>query len=420
MSRAPRRARMTDPPASSLEPFAVGPSVRRADPRTPEPVVLTRTLLLCVGITLLIHVITYLLHTQLPLRIVALGGSHAQIGWLFAVTTGIAMLLRPQVGGWADRYGARAVMLPGAGLLVLTMASLQLAATPGALIALMAGLGIGNALLSTTGSIVVADESPSGRRGEALSLYYVASSIGVATGPVAGFALVAAGGIALAFAVVTASAVVVAGLVLALRTSPGKPAARPGLGRLWSRHAAAASVALIIVTMGHSAVYAFLPMHASAGGLGSAAWFFPLMSGCTIACRLLLRRTSDRFGRARVLVPALAAIALGNALLGLPPTIVSLVAAAALLGTGNSMLYPTLVALVVDRTPAAERGAAIGTLSGAWDVGVFVGAPLIALLVEIRGYSAAFLAAAVTTALGLATFVATERGRRRASVPAVP
>ena len=66
-------------------------------------------------------------------------------------------------------------------------------------------------------------------------------------------------------------------------------------------------------------------------------------------------------------------------MLAASPTIGSLIAAAVLLGTGNSMLYPTLVALVVDRTPVSERGLAIGTLSGAWDVGVFVGAPLIAL-----------------------------------------
>ena len=118
------------------------------------------TIGLCVAITAVVHVVTYLLNTQLPLHLMALGGSHAQIGWLFAVTTSAAMVLRPQVGGWTDRYGARAVMLPGAGILVLTMAVLNLATTPLTFIALMAPLGIANALISTTGSIVVAEQSP--------------------------------------------------------------------------------------------------------------------------------------------------------------------------------------------------------------------------------------------------------------------
>ena len=386
------------------------------DPR-PAPAVLTRTLVVCVGISFLIHVVTYLLNTQLPLHVLALGGTHAQIGWLFAMNTGAAMLLRPQVGGWVDRRGARAVMLPGTVVLLVTMLALGVAASPLAVVAAMAGLGIASALVSTTGSVVVAAESPAARRGEALSLYYVAASVGVALGPAAGFALAELGGMPLNFSVVTVLAVAVGLLGLGLRTAPSAAAATRGPARLWSPHAVPASFALIVITTGHATVYAFLSLHAAAQGLGRIAWFFPLMSGCTIACRLLLRRASDRHGRARVLVPALLAVAAGNVVLAAPPTVGSLVAAAALLGCGNSMLYPTLVALVADRTPAHERGLAIGTLSGAWDVGVAVGSPLIALLVQSRGYSAGFLAAATMTLLGLLTFVLTERRRLAALAP---
>jgi MFS family permease len=371
----------------------------------------------CVVLTALVHVITYLLNTQLPLQIIALGGSHAQIGWLFAVATGVAMVLRPQVGGWTDRYGGRAVMLPGAGMLVATTLALHLAATPLAFIGLMAGLGVANALISTTGSIVVAGESPPDRRGESLALYYVASSVGVALGPALGFALAEIGGIALNLAVVTVLALSVAGLVAWLRTAPGDPAAPGGIGPPWSRPAVPASIALIVITLGAATVYAFLPLHAEAGGLGRIAWFVPLMSGCTIVCRLILRRASDRFGRVRVLVPALIAIALGHVALALPPTVGSLVLGAALLGCGNSMLYPTLVALIVDRTPTAERGRAIGTLSGAWDVGLAIGSPLIALLVDLQGFSAGFLASAASASLGLATLLALERRHARLSRP---
>jgi MFS family permease len=385
------------------------------DPR-PAPAVFTRTLLVCVGLTFLLHVVTSLLNTQLPLHVVGLGGSHAQIGWLFAMSTGVAMLLRPQVGGWVDRRGSRAVMLPGAGVLLVTMFALGTATSPLAVITEMAGLGISGALISTTGSVVVAAESPAARRGEALSLYYVASSVGVALGPAAGFALADVGGMALNFAVVTALSLAIGLLTLAIRTPPVASALAGNVVRLWSSHAVPASLALIVVTTGHATVYAFLPLHAAAQSLGRIAWFFPLMSGCTIACRLVLRCASDRYGRARVLVPALLAVAAGNALLAAPPTVSSLVAAAALLGCGNSMLYPTLVALVADRTPAPERGLAIGTLSGAWDVGVAIGSPLIALLVQSRGYSAGFLAAATMTLLGLLTFTVTER-RRLTALP---
>jgi MFS family permease len=348
------------------------------------------TLLVCVALTFVLHAGTYLLNTQLPLHLLSLGGSHAQIGWHFGVTTLVGMVLRPQVGGWTDRYGARTVMIPGAVALVVTAVALTRAASPLAVIALMVGLGIGNALISTTGSIVVANESPADRRGESLA---------------------ALGGMRLNFALVIALSVTSVALVLFVRTAPGNPAASRGGGAPWSWHAIPASMALIIITTGHTTVYAFLPMHAGAAGLGSAAWFFPLMSGFTIACRLVLRRASDRFGRLPVLLPAIVLLASGNAVLAVTPRPWSLVAAAALLGCGNSMLYPTLVALVVDRTPLVERGRAIGTLSGAWDVGVAIGAPLIALLVQTHGYAAGFLASAATTALGLGALLLGERRR---------
>ena len=367
---------------------------------------------MCVGLTFVLHITTYLLNTQLPLHLLTLGGSHAQIGWLFGVTTTVGLLLRPQVGGWTDRYGARTVMVPGAVALVATMLALTAARNPFTVIALMAGLGIGNALISTTGSIVVANESPPDRRGESLSLFYVFSSAGVALGPPIGFALADVGGMRLNFVVVVVMSLVTVGLVAFVRTAPGNPAAPGGIGRPWSWYAVPASIALIIITTGHATVYAFLPMHTASVGLGSAAWFFPLMSGFTIVCRLLLRRTSDRVGRLPVLLPAIALIACGNAVLAAVPSPLTLVMAAALLGSGNSMLYPTLVALVVDRTPLVERGRAIGTLSGAWDVGVASGAPLVAWLVQSHSYAAGFLASAATTAVGLAVLIAGERRRR--------
>src|SRR6267142_2370678 len=296
------------PPSGSERPGVAGGAPRSA----------RRALLICVALTFVLHVGMYVLNTQMPIHLLRLGGSHAQIGWLFGVTTVVGLVLRPQVGGWTDRYGARAVMLPGALALIVTMLALPAAASPLAVIALMTGLGVGAALISTTGSIVVANESPGDRRGESLSLFYVFSSAGVALGPPIGFVLADLGGMRLNFAVLIGLSLVTIGLVLAL----------------------------------------------------------------------------------------------GNAMLAAPPTVLSLVAGAALLGCGNSMLYPTLVALVVDRTPAVERGRAIGTLSGAWDVGVAIGAPTIALLVQTQGYAAGFLASAIATALGLATFLATERHRR--------
>jgi len=299
----------------------------------------TPTLAACLGITAGAHIAVYLLNATLPLHLVALGGSKTQVGLLFSVSGVVSMLLRPLVGGWIDRYGFRPVMLPGALVLVATLLILPLAATPVAFIALMGGIGLGNGLISTGAGVLAAQASPPARRGEALGIYYVATSLAFSVGPPLGFAL-----------------------------------------------------------------------YALASGLdGNLGWFYALFSACIIVGRLTLSRCSDRIGRARVIVPAIAASGLSYLVLAVPPRPATLAAGAVLLGAGVALFYPTLLALLVDRTPEGERGSAIGTLSGSFDLGSVVGSFLVGLTVERVSYAAGFRVAAGGALLGLVLFVLAER-----------
>lgn len=379
----------------------------------PSRALLLPSLLGCFGITAAVHFATVLLNTLLPLHVTALGGTKTQVGLLFSVTTLVGMFLRPLIGGWVDRLGPRRVIVPGTLLLLATSLALQLASTPAAVVALMAGIGVSASLISTPASVHVATAGSSAHRGEALGTYYLFSSLPIAVAPPLALALFRTGGIGPGFAVVSVMALVVAAFTLLL--APARPAREPvraAARRLFSRHAVGLSGVLILTTCGHSAVYGFVPLHAIARGQGSAlAWFFGVYSVWLILCRALLRGVSDRVGRAQVLAPAMGLVAIGYACLALPPSLPSLVAAALCLGSGGSLLYPTLIALVVDRAPAAERGLAIGTISGAWDLGVVIGSAVVGVVVERIGYGAGFAVGAAAAALGLAVFVVMERAR---------
>src|SRR5881275_1012369 len=75
--------------------------------------VFTPTLLACYAITAAVHVASIVLNTLLPLHVADLGGTKTQVGLLFSVMTVVSMFLRPTVGGWVDRFGARPVIAPG-------------------------------------------------------------------------------------------------------------------------------------------------------------------------------------------------------------------------------------------------------------------------------------------------------------------
>jgi len=380
--------------------------------------VFTRPLATCFGISAAIHAAVYLLNTTLPMHLVALGGSKAQVGMLFSVSTGVSMILRPVVGGWSDRFGFRPVMLPGVAALALTLCAFAWATSPVVVIALMAGLGLANGLIATSTGVLVARVALPAQRGEALSMYYVASSLGFALGPPAGFLLYRADGIPLvltAAATLAALTGIFAWSITGAATRP-VPGPRPPF-RFFSRRALPAASALILNNIGHSSIYAFLPLYAMGHGLGdNIGWFYGLFSAWIIVCRVLLRRTSDRVGRAHVIVPAMALIAGSFFVLAIPPTVPSLVAAALMLGSGVSVLYPTLLALLVDRTPEAERGLAIGTLSASFDVGIVVGSLAIGFTVEHASYGTGFVVAGAGAILGLATFVMAERSHGRLRV----
>jgi MFS family permease len=185
-------------------------------------------------------------------------------------------------------------------------------------------------------------------------------------------------------------------------TADGAGAMGPGV-RLFSRPALPASLAMVLATIGHSSVFAFLPLYAVSRGEGAAlGWFFVVYPAWMIGCRLVLRGVSDRFGHLRVALIAMTLVSLSYLILAAPPTRVSLVLAAIVLASGSALHYPTLAAYVVARAPEAERGLALGTLSGSWDLGVVVGSILIGAVADWLGYGAGFVVGALSGGLGVA------------------
>src|SRR5438270_13886066 len=102
----------------------------------------TPTRLICYAISFVVHLGALSLSTLLPFHVLDLGGSRTQVGLLFSVSTIVSMVLRPTVGAWVDRLGARAVMAPGVIALAVTAVAFHGVSAPEALIVLMIGIGL--------------------------------------------------------------------------------------------------------------------------------------------------------------------------------------------------------------------------------------------------------------------------------------
>jgi predicted MFS family arabinose efflux permease len=94
------------------------------------------------------------------------------------------------------------------------------------------------------------------------------------------------------------------------------------------------------------------------------------------------------------------------------------VVGALLMGTGFSLMYPSLALMVVEAAGDDRRGSALGGFTAFFDIGFGLGAPLVGAIASVSSYAAGFWAAA---GLALAGGVLTAAGahvRRRASAPA--
>ena len=98
----------------------------------------------------------------------------------------------------------------------------------------------------------------------------------------------------------------------------------------------------------------------------------------------------DRMGRRRVFVAGVAIFAVASAACGFAQDVGQLVAARALQGIGGALLIPGSLALIGSAFPAAERGRAIGTWSGATAVAAAIGPVLGGWLVDAVSWRAVF------------------------------
>jgi MFS family permease len=160
---------------------------------------------------------------------------------------------------------------------------------------------------------------------------------------------------------------------------------------LQERTLSAASLAGLVTNLKDGMAWGLLPLYYAAAGLpvgqiGILAAAYPAVWGLG---QLATGPLSDHLGRKRLIVwgmlvqgVAIGAIAASH---GFAPWL----GAAALLGVGTAMVYPTLIAAVGDVAHPAWRASALGVYRFWRDLGFAVGALLTGLIADRAGFAAA-------------------------------
>jgi MFS family permease len=325
------------------------------------------------------------------------------VGLVLGVFALSAMCLRPIAGWQMDRRGRVPVLAAGA--LIFAVASAGYAVVPSiaALLLLRVLHGAGMGLGATAGPVLAGDLAPDGRRGEATGLQSAAQSLASAVGPAAGAAIALAFGYATLFAV--AGVVGAAATVAALLIREPTRVAVAGPSRFFVRRALHPGLLALGLHAAYGAVISFVPLYAPRSGLENAGLYFLVFALAMIGGQTAGGWASDRVGRTAVIVPGLALLSAGVAMLPLVGGW-GMLASALVVGLGQGAAQSTIFALAVDRVDPAERGAALGTVGTLLELGIGGGSILAGVLAEQAGLGAMFaimaLAPLAAAALALA------------------
>jgi MFS family permease len=344
-----------------------------------------------------------------------LGGNDLEVGIVsgaFAVT---GLICRPIAGHLADTRGRKPTVVGGAILAAIAGALLFLPGSIPGLIVSRLFLGAGEGTVFTAGSAWNVDMAPPERRGRMIGLYGLAIWTGLTLGPPIGVLLQDVGGFELVWAFALGAPLLGAAIAARLPEAVA-PGARGSRGPLISREAVAPGGTFALGVIGFAAVSAFIVLSLEDRGIGHGATVFSVFAGTVVLTRLLAGGLPDRVGAARSALGAALTESLGLVLLGAAGNLAVAIVGGMLMGAAFSLLFPALSLLAVNRVGPERRGAAMGTFTASFDLGMLVGSPAVGAAAAIGGYSAAFYLGAATALLCAALSIAFVRAGEGAAV----
>ncbi len=340
-----------------------------------------------------------------------------QIGFVVGIIGASSVLVRPFTGRWVDRLGRRRFMIAGAAMVTASLLAYGMSDALPALVAVRLFHGVGMALFTTAGLAMAADIAPVSRRGEAMGYFAMVNSASQIYAPALGFLIADRLGFGPMFVFGAVSAAMALLGALALR-EPEREHRTAGDAGLFAMAALAPCLVFLSLTATMGGVQAFLPLMVEDRELGNPGLFFTLFGVALVLNRVYAGRIADVYGRGAVVVPGLALTSLAMVGLAFVATPWLLLLIAVAFGTAFAMGHTGLLALVVDRSDPAERGAAMAMFALTWDVGAALGSLALGGVLDLTNFAMVYILTASFTAAALAFFL-TRLPAGRSALPEV-
>ena len=351
----------------------------------------------------------------LPLFIKSLGGNERNIGFImgsFGITS-IGSI--PVVSYLLDKYGRRKFLVLGS--LVMSLSSfgfIFIKDLSPLLYVFRLFQGIGFAFFFTSAATAAVDVIPESRRGQGLGIFGAFLILTYAIGPSIGELVIDKFGFGLFFIITSSFSLAATFSVFLIRDVAFKRSTDTNALRFFnlafSKRYFVLLLTNIIAASGFGSVLYFISVYLKSKGL-NVSYFFVTYTITVAALRILGGRISDVFGRKGVASPSLFLFSLAIASVALINSVYMVVLVSVLFSVGYGMLYPTLSALVIDKSWPDERGKAMGAYNASFSMGVNFPTFAFGIIAKNWGFVDMYLISAFIVLIGFMIFTFFEAKR---------
>ncbi|PSL49253.1 putative MFS family arabinose efflux permease [Chitinophaga niastensis] len=316
---------------------------------------------------------------ELPAYLTRMGGADYK-GYIIGLFTLMAGLSRPFSGKLTDTVGRVPVMIFGSLVCVVCSLMYPLVSSVGAFLLLRFFHGFSTGFKPTGTSAYVSDLVPTDRRGGAMGMVGLFSTIGMAMGPAIGGYVAVRWNINIMFQLSAVFALLSVVILIGMKeTLANKQPFRFSLLKIsrneifeplvWS------PVLICFLTyFSYGAILTIIPDFSAFLGITNKGLFFTFFTASSIGIRLLAGKVSDRYGRVPVLKISAILMAGSMLMMGLAASSTLLLAAAVVYGISVGLNSPAITAWTVDLGRPEHRGRALASMYIAMEAGIGLGA----------------------------------------------
>jgi MFS family permease len=328
----------------------------------------------------------------IPIYLSRFQAKEAEIGFLIGVFSFSSLILRPIVGSALLNIPERKFMIAGALLYVFSSIAYLLAPPFWPFLAVRIIHGIGLALFHTSIFTLVVNITPAMHRGQVTSYFFLSGNMASALGPYFGMVLINRYNFVVLFLACTGLSLCSLLITIKLGKREGIPLENQPLkfGTILSREALPPSIVAFMLNIIWGALAAFFPLYALRHGVSNPGIFFFFLAITLILGRTLGGKILDIYDRKKVIIPCLIAIIISLVILAFSTTLSMFILVAVCLGTGWSLLYPSLLIYAIENADSA-RGPAMGTFTGLADLGTGIGPMIMGVILQWTSYPIMFL-----------------------------